>query len=34
MIRLKNLSGSYAGGSAFVCVDNDGDLYASEIACP
>lgn len=29
-----NLSGTYSGGSAFVCVYNNGTLYASETACP
>ncbi|MFC1845313.1 hypothetical protein ACFLZ5_11085 [Thermodesulfobacteriota bacterium] len=42
MLRLKStgtvnmlqLSGSYTGGSAYVCVNNAGDIYASEVACP
>lgn len=42
MLRLKSsgtvnmlqLSGSYSGGSAYVCVNNAGDIYASETACP
>ncbi len=24
----------YVGGSAFVCIDNNGRLFASEVACP
>jgi len=33
-IRLGDLSGSYTGGSAHVCVYNNGTLFASESACP
>jgi hypothetical protein len=34
IIKVKNLEGSYTNGSAFVCVNNNGELYASETACP
>ncbi len=33
-VNMKGLAGSYSGGSAFVCVNNAGDIYASETACP
>ncbi|MFO7886819.1 MAG: hypothetical protein R6U59_00760 [Eubacteriales bacterium] len=29
-----SLAGTYTGGSAYVCVYNNGTLYASESACP
>lgn len=29
-----NLSSTYVGGSAVVCVYNNGTLFASEILCP
>ena len=31
---FKKLSGTYTGGSAYVCVNNAGTIYASESACP
>jgi uncharacterized membrane-anchored protein YitT (DUF2179 family) len=33
-VTLNGLSGTYTGGSAYVCVYNSGILYASETACP
>jgi len=33
-VNMNGLAGSYSGGSAFVCVNNAGDIYASETACP
>ena len=33
-VNMNTLSGTYTGGSAFVCVNNAGDIYASETACP
>lgn len=33
-VEISSLSGSYSGGSAYVCVYDDGTLYASETACP
>lgn len=33
-IEISDLAGSYSGGSAFVCVDNNGVLFSSESACP
>lgn len=33
-IMVNSLKGTYAGGRAFVCVDNLGRLVASETACP
>ena len=33
-VNMNTLAGSYSGGSAFVCVNNAGDIYASETACP
>jgi len=33
-VRLEQLASSYTGGSAYLCVDNDGDIFASETACP
>jgi hypothetical protein len=34
VIKINDLAGSYSGGSAYVCVNNSGELYASESACP
>lgn len=31
---LGDLAGSYGGGSAYVCVYNSGELFASNSACP
>lgn len=33
-VTVPDLAGSYGGGSAYVCVDNGGQLFASESACP
>ena len=33
-VNMNGLAGSYSGGSAYVCVNNAGDIYASETACP
>ena len=33
-VKIGNLAGSYTGGSAYVCVYNSGQIYASETACP
>ncbi len=33
-ITIKTLEGTYSNNSAFVCVHNNGELYASETACP
>jgi len=33
-ITMPDLAGSYSNGSAYVCVNNSGMLYASESACP
>jgi len=33
-ITISDLAGSYTGGSAYVCVDDNGTLFASESACP
>ena len=33
-VTLGSLSGSYGGGSAYVCVQNDGTLFTNEIGCP
>ena len=32
--KVNSLTGTYSGGSAYVCVYDDGYLYASETACP
>jgi hypothetical protein len=32
--QLKELGGAYVGGSANVCVYDDGTLFASDAACP
>ena len=32
-VRLSNLSGTYTGGSAYVCVYDNGTLYTSEVSC-
>ena len=34
LIKIENLAGTYAGGSAYVCVYDSGQLYSSETACP
>lgn len=34
VITVNNLAGTYSGGSAYVCVNNSGQIYASESACP
>ena len=33
-VNMNGLAGSYSGGSAYVCVNNAGDIYASETPCP
>ena len=33
-IRLSTMAATYASGSAFVCIDNDGDVFISEAVCP
>ena len=33
-LTLSSLAGSYTGGSAYVCVNDAGTIYASEVACP
>ena len=33
-VRLTNLSGSFGSGSAYVCVNDDGTIFASDSACP
>jgi hypothetical protein len=31
---VNDLKGTYTGGSAYVCVNNNGQLFTSETACP
>lgn len=33
-VAINNLKGTYSGGSAYVCVYDNGEIYASETACP
>lgn len=33
-VLMNSLAGTYTNGAAFVCVNNSGQLYASEVACP
>ena len=33
-INMLQLSGSYSGGSAYLCIDNNGDVFTSETGCP
>lgn len=33
-VKVHSLAGTYTGGSAYVCVNNSGVIYASEAACP
>lgn len=33
-ITIRDLQGTYSGGSAYVCVYDSGKIYASETACP
>ncbi|MGV8131450.1 MAG: SGNH/GDSL hydrolase family protein [Candidatus Pacearchaeota archaeon] len=33
-LTISQLSGNYVAGSAYVCVKNNGELFASETACP
>ena len=33
-VTVNSLGGSYGNGSAYVCVNNAGQLFASESACP
>ncbi len=33
-VTINNLEGTYTGGSAYVCVDDGGKIFASEVACP
>ena len=33
-VTIGSLAGSYTNGSAYVCVNNSGQIYASETACP
>jgi hypothetical protein len=33
-VVVNGLSGSYVNGSAYVCVNNSGQLYTSESGCP
>lgn len=33
-VSIKNLSGTYTGGSAYVCVDDNGVLFTAESGCP
>ena len=33
-VHITDLEGTYDGGSAFVCVWNNGTIYASEAVCP
>ncbi|GAF81868.1 unnamed protein product, partial [marine sediment metagenome] len=33
-IIISDLAGTYGGGSAFVCVNDAGDIFASDAACP
>jgi hypothetical protein len=33
-VTINNLAGSYTNGSAYVCVNNSGQLYTSESGCP
>lgn len=32
-VEISNLKGNYVGGSAYVCVYDNGTLYASEVGC-
>jgi len=32
-VHIQDLEGTYTGGQAYVCVDDDGVLFASEGAC-
>jgi hypothetical protein len=34
VVSINGLAGTYSGGSAYVCVNNSGQIYASEAACP
>ena len=34
IVNMNGLAGSYSGGSAYVCVNNAGDIFASESPCP
>jgi len=34
IVTIKNLVATYTNGSAYVCVNNSGQIYASETACP
>ena len=34
VVSINGLSGTYSGGSAYVCVNDSGQIYASETACP
>lgn len=33
-MTVSDLAGTYTGGSAYVCVNDAGSIYASETACP
>jgi len=33
-VNMPKLANTYTGGSAYVCVNNAGDIYASETQCP
>ncbi len=33
-VTVTDLAGAYGGGSAYVCVNNSGQLFASESPCP
>ena len=33
-VFIDKLQGTYTGGSAFVCVYNNGTLFSSEVLCP
>jgi len=33
-VQVHSLAGSYSNNSAYVCVHNDGTIYASESPCP
>ena len=33
-LLINALASTYTGGSAYLCVDNSGTIFASESACP
>ncbi|MBU0482404.1 MAG: hypothetical protein KKG47_15025 [Proteobacteria bacterium] len=33
-VNLRRLSSTYVGGSAYLCISDNGDIFTSETACP